>query len=437
MAGESLFRNGIYIMGMTAVPSLAGFGFWIIAARTLPAAEVGRAAALVSALLLTSIVTNLGMGQVFISRLHSRASGHDWSLTVTTGLLLAGVTSLIGGAVVAVALPQLVSDLTVGVGFAAFALLPLGVAGASWSLALDHVSIAERDTKAAFVRNAGAAVFRLALIGFAGVVPVDGATWIMLIWTATFLLSDLWAVTSVLPRLGRGFRLVLSGAREELRAMRELIVGHQAINLGSQFSVYVLPLLVFARLGPTENAYFYTTFMLSNGLTFIAPSITDALFAEGAHSPATINRDVRRAIGHILKLAGPPALVLIVAGPLILGVFGPQYADEGTTLLRILVIGGAFGAALLLAMAVLRARGQLSDGARATFTGLIVSVLATWFLLPSLGLPGAGIGLTIGQASGMALAIYFVRRGPRSGRVRRPREPLLDGGAGPDSGDPA
>src|SRR5262245_41230400 len=88
LGNESLFRNGIYIMGTTAVTSLLGFGFWIVAARILSAEEVGRASALVSAMLFVSVFTNLGVGQVFVSRLASRAAGRDWSLTVSTGLAL-------------------------------------------------------------------------------------------------------------------------------------------------------------------------------------------------------------------------------------------------------------------------------------------------------------------------------------------------------------
>jgi len=323
-----------------------------------------------------------------------------------------------------------VPELTHGVGSASFLLLPLGVAGAAWSLVLDHVSIAERHAGPAFARNAGAAIMRLCLVGLTDVVPVDGVTWIMITWTGTYLVFDLVALRVVLPRLGRGFRLTLAGTREELRAMRGLIAGHQSINLGSQSTGYVLPLIVAARLGPTENAYFYTAFMMSNAVTFIAPAVTDALFAEGAHSPATLGRDLRRAVRQILLLAGPPALVLLVAGPTLLGLFGPQYPEEGGALLRILVGSSVFGAGLLLAMAVLRVRGQLRAGAVATFVALLISITASWFLLPPLGLPGAGLGWSIGLASGMCLAFLFVRGGRRPDRPRRSSDALAGASGG-------
>ncbi|HEX5984205.1 MAG TPA: oligosaccharide flippase family protein, partial [Solirubrobacterales bacterium] len=80
---QSLFRNSVYIMGTTAATSLLGFGFWLVAARTLSATEVGRSAALISAMLFVSVFTNLGLGQVLVSRLASRAEGRDWSIAVS------------------------------------------------------------------------------------------------------------------------------------------------------------------------------------------------------------------------------------------------------------------------------------------------------------------------------------------------------------------
>ena len=374
---ESLLRNGVYIMATTAVTMGFGFLFWVLAARTLPAAEVGRAAALVSAMLFVAVFANLGLGQVLVSRLASRAEGHDWSLTVTTAVTVAALASIVGGAIAAVLIPLLIPSLKGGIGLASFLLLPLGVAGAACSLVLDYACIAERHAKHALVRNTVAAVMRLALVGFAAAAPVPGTTWILAIWTGSFLLIDVFAFTRTLPALGHDFHPTLAGWREELREMRGLIAGHQSINLGSQASAYLLPVIVSARLGPTENAYFYTTFMLASGLFFIAPAIANALFAEGAHNPQHVGRDVRRAARHIAVLAGPAALFLVLAGPTILSAFGQDYAEEGATLLLILVL----------------------------------TISATWLLLPPLGLEGAGVGWAAGKLAGLCVALVLLVRG--------------------------
>jgi O-antigen/teichoic acid export membrane protein len=408
---QSLFRNSLYIMGTTAATSLLGFGFWLVAARTLSASEVGRSAALISAMLFVSVLTNLGLGQVFVSRLASREAGRDWSRTVTVGIALAAVASLVGGAIAAVLLPTLIPTLKHGLSPGTFLLLPLGVAGSACSLVIDYACIAERHAKLSFIRNVAAALLRIALIPLASVVPTDGTTWILAIWAASFLLIDGVAFFNELPKLGHDFRPRLAGWREELVEIRGLIAGHQTINLGAQASSYLLPVLVSARLGPEQNAYFYTTFMVSSALFFIAPAIGNALFAEGRHEPENLGRDVRRAVRQVLMLAGPPALVLLAAGPLILGFFGPAYADEGEGLLLILIAAAAFDSALQIALAVLRARHRLQEAAIATWATLVVSIGATWFLLPPLGLEGAGLGWALGKVVGVVIASAFMLRG--------------------------
>jgi len=411
LSEQSLFRNSLYIMGTTAATSLLGFGFWLIAARTLSAAEVGRSAALISAMLFVSVFTNLGLGQVFVSRLAKREAGGDWSRTVSTGIGLAAVTSLVGGAIAAVLLPTLIPTLKGELSPATFLLLPLGVTGAACSLVIDYACIAERQAKLSLIRNVAAALLRIALIPLASIVPTAGTTWILAIWAGSFLVIDFVAFFHELPSLGHDFRPSLAGWREELREVRGLIAGHQSINLGAQASTYLLPVLVSARLGPEQNAYFYTTFMVSSALFFIAPAIGNALFAEGAHEPDQLGRDVRRAARHLLMLAGPPALVLLLAGPLILGFFGPVYAEEGDTLLLILIGAAVFDGVLQLSMAVLRVKHRLQDAALATWATLVVAIAATWFLLPPLGLEGAGIGWALGKMVGVILAGAFMLRG--------------------------
>jgi len=76
LIGERLLQNGLYIMGTTVVTSVFGLVYWIVATHDLRSEEVGRGAALLSAVLLVSVFTNFGVGQLYISRLHSRADGH-------------------------------------------------------------------------------------------------------------------------------------------------------------------------------------------------------------------------------------------------------------------------------------------------------------------------------------------------------------------------
>ncbi len=405
-AGESLLRNGVYIMSTTAVSALIGFGFWLVAARSFSAAEVGRAAVVVSAMQFVAVITNLGIGQVLVSRLSSRQPGREWSLTVTTGLLATTVASLLGGLLAATLAPSLHG----GSRAAVFVLLPIGVAAMACSQVLDFACIAERQARPSLVRNTAAALLRLALIVPAAADSHHAAVWLPTTWVVSFLVIDVHGVFRVLPALNRGFHLTLGGLSEELGELRRLIAGHQAINLGSQAPAYLLPVIVSARLGATDGAYYYATFMLAYGLFFIAPAIGNSLFAESSKHPQRTRRDLKRAASYIALLATPLALLLLAAGPILLGIFGAAYADAGTALLYVLVLSTLFDAPYQLMLAVLRARGRLGGAAAATWTLLVTSVLTSWLLLPRIGIVGAGIGWAVGKACGLGVGAIAITR---------------------------
>ena len=62
--GSSLERNAIALMAATAVSALCGLAFWAVAAR-LPAAEVGRASAVLSTAVMLSVLASSNVGLLF------------------------------------------------------------------------------------------------------------------------------------------------------------------------------------------------------------------------------------------------------------------------------------------------------------------------------------------------------------------------------------
>lgn len=423
---DPLLRNGLYIMATTIVTAAVGFVFWIVAARSASADEVGVAAALISAMLLVALLTNLGFSHVFIARLASRASGPDWSLTVCTGLLVTGVVSMACGLLAAVLLPTIVPAVDEGVGVAVFVLLPLGVTGAAWSFLIDYACIAERLAKPAFLRNGGMAVGRLLLLCLMPLLAVRDSTWVVATWVLMFLVFNALGLLRVLPALGRRFRVTLRGWRGEFVAMRGLLAGHHIINVGAQAPPFILPVVVSAQLGAAENAYFYTTWMVATIVFLVAPSISNSLFAEGAHHPERLDQDLRRAIRQFIVLAGPPAVLLLLVGPTVLTVFGDDYGQDSRTLLLVLVGAAVFDAGQSLAVAVLRVRHQLRDAAMVTLLAVVLAVAGAWVLLPPLGSVGAAVGLGVGRAVGMVVGVSYVRRRHRPDSVVVPTLTTVD-----------
>ena len=102
-----------------------------------------------------------------------------------------------------------------------------------------------------------------------------------------------WAAASV---VGLGLGIILVTRRVSLRrppgarvlaktalALRFRLAGHQLIGMGGALLPYLLPLLVTSRLSSSDNAYFYTAWMLAGTFSIIAPAVSQLLFAEGMH----------------------------------------------------------------------------------------------------------------------------------------------------------
>ena len=90
----SLYRNAIYLMMATAVSSIFGLAFWVVATRWLYEPEdIGLASAVISAIMLLALLATLGLDYALIRFLPN--SGERSNAMVNTCLSIGGLTSII------------------------------------------------------------------------------------------------------------------------------------------------------------------------------------------------------------------------------------------------------------------------------------------------------------------------------------------------------
>lgn len=415
LRGDPLLRNSTYIMATTVLTSLLGYLYWILAARVYPIHAVGLAAALLSAMTLAALLADLGIGATLVQMLPSRASGRAWSATVTASVATGGMTGLLAGALVVVALPLVSGQFASIHGSAGYpAALICGVA--LWVLAMlvDDIFVAERAAGYMLLRNVAFALLKIGLLlaplllpGHAGALAIVGS-WVL--GTAVTALAAL----LLLPRLRRGSWVARRGLAAEMRGMVSSLLGHHFINLGALAPVYMLPLLVTARLSATQNAYYYTTWMLGSVFFMVSPAVAEALFVEGSHTASELGRTARRAALLVGSLLVPLMLIFLLGGRLILGLFGPAYAAQGLTLLLALTLSALPDAITNLYVSVLRVRRRLRTAAFLTLGMAALTLVLAWLLLPTMGIAGAGVAWLVAQAMGSALAgldLLVARRG--------------------------
>ncbi|MEU6528921.1 oligosaccharide flippase family protein [Streptomyces sp. NPDC046928] len=402
---EPLLRNGHLLAMSSLVNAVLGAVFWVLATRWFDDTTVGLNYATVSAATLLSTVGQLNLSD-FLVRFIPSAGRHTRRLILTcyvasvTCSVLVSVGFLLLVPVVTPGLDFLLSPLT-GLFFvaytAAYAIFALqdgaltGVRHPGW-VATENIIFAVVK----IVLLAGAAALTL----FAG---------ILISWAGALIVALLVANSFLLRRA------VPRHEREAPRAARPpRLVGYATADyVGSLFrmaSYSLVPLLVLNTLGPEQNAYYSLAWIVGYVPYLLATNMGSSLIVEAAHDPARLARHTMRVLRHSALLMAAGAVLMIVAAPVLLGCFGPEYAEHGTVLLRLLALSALPNLVFSLAVDVARMRRHMRAvvGLQLALCVLVLGLSA--ILLPRLGLAGGGVAWL---AALSLLAVYLVIRRSR------------------------
>jgi O-antigen/teichoic acid export membrane protein len=407
---DSLARNSMAIMGTSVVNAGLGYGYWTAAARLMPASEVGLGSAVISAMVIISLAVHLGPGAGLIARLPSRKPRQQWLLTMqatqlacSAGTLLVALVALVPIAVLVPPLRVLIHDPTMA------GLFVIGAVGWTGSGLVDYTFIAQRQSGLMLARNAIASGFKLlALLALSVFGTGVGALGLVGTWATSGLVGwavGLWFCHASVVRLGR---IRFADVPAELRALVRPSLGHHAISMGGLLPTYLLPVVVTARLGTQDNAYFYITWMVGSAIFMISPAVASAVFAEGTHNPAQLRALSGRSLRIVSVLLVLAIVVIALAGNWVLGIFGPHYAAEGGPLLIVLLMSALPDAVTNIAVATFRVRKSLRAAAWLNGGMAAISVIGAWFLTTWFGIIGAGVAWLAAQTAG-ALVVGFAR----------------------------
>ena len=409
VARDSLARNSVLIMGSTVGTAGLGYLFWLLAARELPQPAIGTATALISVATVVSMASNLGIGHMFIQRLPG-ADLAGWSRIVGAGLVVGCASTALAAFAVAAVLPQVAGNFVVlGRAPGAAALVVTAVALTASTL-LDQVFVAHRASHGMLWRNLALAVGKVVTLAALTGAGLGGVTVVLLAWTLPSLAVTAYTVLAGLDRLRPGARLGGAGLGAELRAVQSSLTGHHLINLAQAGPGALLPVLVTARLGAEANGHFYVAWMTASILFMVSPAVASAFYAERSNDAAGRSASLPRAAAVVLAVLGPPALLLLVAGDRILGLFSAGYAAEGELLLRILVLAAIPDAITNLAVAHWRSLGEFRRCLRLNLLMAVVCLTLTWLWLPGIGIEGAGIAWLTGQTAGALVVAALALR---------------------------
>jgi len=384
-----LFRSARALMASTIATAALGVLYWVVAARLVPADELGRGAALVSTMVVLSTFAQLNLTGALVRFVP--VTGRHTRRFVLGAYLASAATGVVLAVAAVLVLPHVSdrlafirTDTAAAVGFCAGVTL--------WTVFNLQDAVLTGLRRADWVpgENAAYGVAKLLLLlPLAGL----GAAGVLLTWV-TPLPVVLAVVTVFLLRKAIPAHERRTGSVVE-PPTRNRIAHFVAVDyVGSVFSQgvpLVLPLIVVSRSGAAENARFYVAWVVASGVLTLAANVATSLTVEGAHDEAALAGLTRTVLRRVVVLGTPVLLVLVVVPALVLRVFGGDYPDAAG-ILRLLALAAVPRTLVVVFAAVARVRGHL-------WTLVLVELVAG---VATLGLAAAGIGG--GGAEGVAVA---------------------------------
>jgi len=331
-----LWNSIALILGRMASSGL-GFLTWIVTARLYMADQVGIASGIVAAMMLCVQLALVGVGSALIKK-YPQYSRNPVRL-INTSMNLIGISALIWGGSFTFLASSFFKELNIVAESLVYILLFLGITlFGTLNVLMDHISISTRRNDQVFLRNV---LFGLVSIAAVWILPLISGRWdsksIITAWnlagfSACFLgyLQLRKTIPGYSYDLGldpvMGKALVRTGFPNFL-----LTVAERAPN-------WVLPIIVTELLSPTQNAHWYTVWMIA-WVVFIVPiSVGQNLFAEISRKPTQLDLAVRNSLRNSLILGSLVSMGVLLLPQLLLSLLGVSYVLAGTLPLRILVL---------------------------------------------------------------------------------------------------
>ncbi|MEJ5201761.1 MAG: oligosaccharide flippase family protein [Anaerolineales bacterium] len=398
---QSLFANAGYLLGLNLFPSAIGFLFWGIASRLFNVSDVGLASAVLSAVALLAGISNLGFSTGVIRLLPEAAQPRRLLNTVYSLSLI--TASGIGG-IYLLSLPLWSAEMAnyfrgpfFTVGFLLYVVVT------SLGSLIRDTYVARRRAQYAFVYTVITQILRLVFLFFSTRLAAAGLIGSNLI-AFTIALIYIWVR---LPTIQPDYRFKFTLSAEELFVMLPYALGNHLANLIWQLPQTLLPLLIFSSAGAEANAYAYIALMLGSLICSPSFALIGSSFAECANTPEMTEQILAKVTRLSLLLTLLISVILLASAPWVLLIFGKEYSQSASVLLRWLCVAAPF----MTLNQIFFNRLRLEKKIRlliASSTVLAILILGlSAVLLNQIGISAGGIGILLGN---ILITVLFLNK---------------------------
>jgi O-antigen/teichoic acid export membrane protein len=274
------------------------------------------------------------------------------------------------------------------------ALFVIGSVATVGGITVDQAAIGLRRGSAQLTRGSLNSLLKLAGVGVLVLVGTTTAPGLVFAWALALVISLVVCIPMLRLKPTTAGDGTLSHRVALARRYGVLSLKHHVLNLSINSISYVVPLIAVLLISPQQVAYFSTAFLLSSTVMIIPYLLALSLFAESSGDQGLLHRHVRQTLPIGLAICAALVVAVQIAAPLVLRIFGPAYAANGTTALRILILVGPAYVIKDHYVAIRRAQGRLGHAAKMMAAG--TSAEAVGAALG--GISGGMTGLCIGWA---------------------------------------
>ena len=378
--GRALGMDILAVMSSSAATGVLGFAFWTAAARGYDAAEVGRASAIISSATLIAILANFSLGNLYERFLP--LAGRDTHRLVRHGTTFALGAAVLFGVVFVLVGPR--DELFPHP--VEMALFPVAVAVLSVYALQDQVLVGLGRARMIATKNIGQSTTKL--LAVIALIPV--ATGAAIVWSWVLPAAVITAVIAVVVIRRESRRRAGTPALPPRRELFHFFASSYAINSVDVTVPLLVPLIVVAQLGTEMNAYFSMCWLVVNTLGVLIGATAAPFIATASTPGADLRSCTRRFVVMCGGAAAASCLGLLVAAPLILGILGPQYAEEGTRLIRLMALTLPALAVMTIYTALARLQRRLRLAVTSQVVLGVVVVAGSILSTPRWGIDGVG-----------------------------------------------
>jgi O-antigen/teichoic acid export membrane protein len=385
---------GLWLLASAGCTAVLGAAAWAVVARTVPATQVGAAAAAIAALSWVAVALTAGVAPTLTATLPAAPLPERRSLVGAAFTATVAALVMLGVPAVGVAVWSGVPAL---VAFAGWML----VAATALGLLFDAVLVGVGRTPAVFARMVTAGLVRVAF----AVVAVSAGASVLTAWVfAAAAGAGVAAVAATRVKVSPRF----VDPRPVLAGLRSRVGWNQLATLSAQLPAAVLPFLVATIAGAEAAAGFYFAWLLASGCAMVPAAVSPALLAAAAR-PGSAPAAVAAAVRFTSMLLVPVAVGTVLVGPTVLGFAGDSYRGS-YVLLLILVAGAPFDAATALAASVWRATGRERAAAMLNTAMAVTAVIVAAVAVPVFGVVAAVAAFVAAQIAGTVVVVVRARR---------------------------